>query len=261
MKTIVKFGLAVAGGFAIGAPAGYFFAKSREAQFEVTTEEDQLAYAQEDMAKRGEDKEPVDAKKEIDNLFNKGEDAKEEGAAAKALNTQKIEYWKRYQEGGGKYDRHSQLAEGEEVIYSDPEEVAEPELDPGFREVIEDGGDDDEGEVIENLPGIEESTLQEYYHWCSIADGEYDTISVTYYEPDDTLVDESGDEPEKIENPMRFLGFDPKIMFAKRKPGADDDPDAIYIKNNTFKTVYEVIREKTSYAVKERINNYGSDDE
>lgn len=241
MKIGLKVAFAFVLGFLGGGASGYFFCKSRETKFVVCTDEEQLAYAEADQQKN----EPVKTiEEQIDEVFTNKEKEVRESKAVAEINTQKTQYWKQYQDEGGKYDKHSNLEEGEDPVTSDEE------FDPNFMNELE---DHEEGEVIENLPDIEDSTLQEFYHWNSIPDGEYDTISVCWFAGDEVLV---GDDDMEIKNPVRYLGFDPKEAFAEKEK-TDEDPDAIYKKNNKYKTIFEVIRYQATYSVKKRLEEFG----
>lgn len=257
MNTIVKVAIGTACGFVAGWLSRYFVKeKLQKPGFEACTDEEQLAYAITCEAKESKKA----AKEKIDEVFDANAEGKEdkkdipsETPTVAAINTQKINYMKYYDEGG-KYDRHSELPKDEAPVVSQ-----EGEFDQDFMEAIENTED---GEVIENLPEIEDSTLQEFYHWSGIPDGEYDTESLSWYEGDDVLISNAtidGDKEEEIKDPVKYMGFDPKTMF-EGKTAVDDDPDSLYIKNNRFKTVYEVIRYRSSYNVMKRMEEFGGDE-
>ena len=251
MKIGLKVAIAFVLGFLGGGASGYFFCKSRETKFVICTDEEQMAAAEADQK-------PSEASKTVSEQINeifeqKAETSEKEVTEPKAvqvINTQKTQYWKRFEDEGGKYDRHGELEEGEDPVTS------EEEFDEKFMNEIQGGEEDtEEGEVSEDLPDVEESSLQEFYHWNSIPDGEYDTISVCWFAGDGVLVD---DDNIEIKNPVRYLGFDPKEAFeGKRAP--DEDPDAIYRKNNRYKTIFEVIRYNATYSVKKRMEEFGGE--
>lgn len=252
MNTGIKIALAAFAGFIGGGVCGWFARKQTEVRFEVCTDAEQLAYAEAVAKKHGKS-----ITEQVEEAFApvKGETAeknvKEEPDTVKAINTQKTQYWKQYQEEGGKYDQHSELAEGEEPVTSEQDENG---FDRKFMSEVAETDNEDQEET-EPLPDVEDSDLQEFYHWNSIPDGEYDTISVAWFSADDILVDEDNLE---VKNPIRYLGFDPKEAFEEKK-AIDGDPDALYKKNNKFKTIFEVIRYNTSYNVKKRMEEFGGD--
>ena len=262
MNTFIKVGIGAVCGFVAGWASRYLFKeKLQKPGFEVCDDAEQLAYAIQCEAKE----QKKAAKGKIDEVFDQGkeeekEDQKDipsETPAVKAINTQKTNYM-RYFNDGGKYDRHSNLPEGEEAV------VSEEGFDKEFISAIENSEEDEieNGEPVDNnepIPEIEDSSLQEYYHWCSKPDGEYDTETMAWYEHDDKLVvtDEEGDHVTP--DPVKYCGFDPKTMF-ENKSTVDEDPDSLYKKNNRFKTVYEVIRYKASYNVMRRMEEFGGDE-
>ena len=249
MNTGIKIALAAVAGFIGGGVCGWFARKQTEIKFEVCTDEEQLAYAEAVARKNGKT-----IAERIDEEFTPEKEAEkqqEEPPAVKAINTQKTQYMKMYREEGGQYDRHGTLEEGEEPVTSEQDENG---FDRKFMSEVE-GSDEEDREETEQVPDIEDSDLQEFYHWNSIPDGEYDTISVGWFSADEVLVD---DDNLEIRNPIRYLGFDPKEAFANKK-AIDGDPDAVYKKNNKYKTIFEVIRYNTSYNVKKRMEEFGGD--
>lgn len=251
MKIGIKVAIAFVLGFLGGGASGYFFCKSKETKFVICTDEEQIAAAEADEKAPEEVK---TASEKIDEIFGKKSETDEKAATEsktlKAINTQKTQYWKKYQDEGGKYDRHGELENGEDPVTSDEG------FDENFINEISGGEEEnEENDVNEDIPKIEQSNLQEFYHWSSIPDGEYDTISVGWFAGDGVLVD---DDNMEIKNPVRYLGFDPKEAFeGKRAP--DEDPDALYMKNNDYKTIFEVIRYNATYSVKKRLEEFGGE--
>jgi hypothetical protein len=70
----------------------------------------------------------------------------------------------------------------------------------------------------------------------------YDKLSISYYEDDDTLVDEN---EEVIADPVSIVGNDALNNFGE----GSDDPEIVYVRNEKLETDYEVIRLSKSYAI------------
>lgn len=263
MNSGIKVALVAVVSFIAGAGTGYFYRKMTEtsSNFQVVTDAEQLKAAEKDVEIFSKSLE-----QHMDETFGGKEEKEkepetEETPTVKAINTQKTEYWKKFGSETAKYDRHSPLPEGEEPV------VSETEFDQGFlNEAAEEDSSDDEFEtedsenVIEkDSEDVEESDLQEFYHWAGQPDGEYDTATVYWYTGDDTLTIDDEEKGEQIiKNPIGYLGFDPKKVF-EGVTGDATDSDALYVKNNVQKTVFEVVRYKTNYSVAKRLEEFGTD--
>ena len=263
MNSGIKVALVAVTSFIAGAGAGYFYRKMTEtsSNFQVVTDAEQLKAAEKDVEIFSKSLE-----QHMDETFGGKEEKEkepetEETPTVKAINTQKTEYWKKFGSESAKYDRHSPLPEGEEPV------ISEKEFDQGFlnEAAEEDTGEDeaeaeDSGHVIEReTEEIEESDLQEFYHWAGHPDGEYDTATVYWYTGDDTLTIDDEEKGEQIiKDPIGYLGFDPKKVF-DGVTGDATDSDALYVKNNVQKTVFEIVRYKTNYSVAKRLEEFGRD--
>ena len=244
MNIGIKVALIAAASFVAGFGAGYFTRKKSETPFEIVTDEEQLAFAEEDMAKQ---------KKSVEDQIVEAFDGErhapvenEEGEVAKAINTQKTEYWKK---ASKEYDKHSPLPEGEEPV------VSEEGFDETFLSEAE-AEAESEGNVKEDIPTIEESTIQEFYHWNAVPDGEYSAETLYWYAGDDAVIDE---DDNRVANPDGYLGFNIKSMF-EGKNLDQADPEPIYIKNNETKMVFEIVRYNSTYSVLSRMGGSGVDE-
>ena len=245
MNIGIKVALVAAASFIAGFGAGYLIRKKSETPFEIVTDEEQLAFAEEDMAQQGKSIE-----EQVVEAFDGERHSpveNEEGEVAKAINTQKTEYWKK---ASKEYDKHSPLQEGEEPV------VSEEEFDSQFLSEAE-AEAESEGNVKENVPTIEEATIQEFYHWNAIPDGEYDAETLYWYAGDDAVIDE---DDNRVTNPDGYLGFNIKSMFEGKSPDVSD-PDSLYIKNNETKMIFEIVRYNSTYSVMNRMGGSGVDED
>ena len=80
-------------------------------------------------------------------------------------------------------------------------------------------------------------TVQEY----SESDPTFEQTTITYYDQDDTLVDEN---EEPIADVTAVIGDQALDKFGE----GSDDPDIVYVRNEVLSTDYEVIRIHKSYA-------------
>ena len=69
----------------------------------------------------------------------------------------------------------------------------------------------------------------------------HDTLTITYYQGDDTLVDEN---EEIIENRKSVIGDDALSSFGE----GSDDPNVVYVRNEKMAIDYEVILVEGSYS-------------
>lgn len=70
---------------------------------------------------------------------------------------------------------------------------------------------------------------------------QFDKLSISYYEGDDTVVDE---DEEIIEEPHELLGDGALNCFGE----GSEDPDIVYVRNAKLAIDYEVIRSPRTYA-------------
>jgi hypothetical protein len=80
-------------------------------------------------------------------------------------------------------------------------------------------------------------SVEEYNEGCK----QYDKLTISYYEEDDTLADEG---EEIIENPEEIVGEDTLERFGEDS----DDPDIVYVRNEKLQIDYEIILMHKSYS-------------
>ena len=71
---------------------------------------------------------------------------------------------------------------------------------------------------------------------------EYDKITIKYFEPDNTWID---DNDEVIADISSYIGTNRDLF---KTPGMDDDPDVRFIRNDRYNTDYEIIRHHRSWS-------------
>lgn len=84
--------------------------------------------------------------------------------------------------------------------------------------------------------------------------GEYELVSLTYYQGDDILTD---DMDEIIDDADDIVGDDFKSHFGER----EDDPDTVYIRNDERKSDYEIVLDVRAYSKVFRVGPYQMEDE
>jgi hypothetical protein len=70
---------------------------------------------------------------------------------------------------------------------------------------------------------------------------EYAKVQLSYYEDDEVVVD---DKDSILSSPEDFLGFQALTMFGKDS----EDPDIVFVRNDTISTDYEIVRLHTAYS-------------
>lgn len=78
---------------------------------------------------------------------------------------------------------------------------------------------------------------------------DYEVSSLTYYASDDVLVDENDEVIEKEE-----IGSLVGDNFSDYFGTCDDDPDAVYIRNERLKTDFEILRDLNAYYTEEELS-------
>lgn len=92
-------------------------------------------------------------------------------------------------------------------------------------------------EKIEGAPYIISS--EDFYN----SENDFDKITVSYYEGDDTLVDE---REQPINDPEPVVGNRHLSMFGFKS----DDPNIVYVRNERLSTDFEIMYEEGEYAVR-----------
>lgn len=75
---------------------------------------------------------------------------------------------------------------------------------------------------------------------------EFSKVTITYYDGDDTLLDE---REMPIDDANRVVGQDNLDAFSSGKVSAKDDPHTVYIRNEKMSTDFEIVKEKGKYTV------------
>lgn len=129
-------------------------------------------------------------------------------------------------------------------LHDEDSEHYDPDEDDGPYD-LEDGFDEDFMETIEKEtvePGQMEPphviSLSEFYNERQ----EYDKITIDWWEPDDTYMNE---REEVIADIVDETGMDPKALFARNGP--DEDPDVRFIRNEGNSCDYEIVRHHITY--------------
>ena len=252
MKKVVGYLAVALVSFAAGGAAGWFARKkTSEVQFEVLD-------IQPDQIPVDENGKP-DLEKVIESHFSvvkeekpdvKKDDKTED--PAQQLDTQKEQYFKKWkaEEAMDKYDTRTKQ-DPEDPIVSGVEDLEEG-LDPEFLDMVQEEEID-----AKTRPDIEPGSMEDWEHWDSQdGDGEYDCVTVYWFTGDGVLTDEDGDP---LENPGKFMGFNVASRFEEINEDTTGDPDIRIIYNHKYKTIYQVIRRRGSFARKKGMEEFGSD--
>ena len=227
MKTWVKVLFGGVGGFAAGFFVGYFV---RKKAFEVQIEE----VSEEELEKLAEEAEGINAEEE---------NSSEQPHFDPISQDEKEAYFKRWKseapeetENADIYDTRSKETPDDVVVDED--------LD-----AIED--------YLEGVASIEAGNMQDWMHWTSVPDGEYDTLELTWYEKDDVICDENG---EPLTDSEKFIGFDVDEQFKLIDPETTGDDDVRIIFNHKTHCLYYITRvSNTLYAQMRRHIEFGRD--
>ena len=235
MSTWIKVLLGAALGFGGGFAAGYFYHKKAS---EVEIEEEIQTVKEEDL----EGSKVTDVEKEgAANAalpFSSLQDLPEDPDKARLALQGKKSYLQADMESKMAYAKVWDTVNGysskENADNMPIEEDVEEGLDEEFLEMIE-------KEEVE--PGQVEPphviSLAEFYNERP----EYDKITIEYYEPDDTFLDE---RDEVIADINAYVGdIDVKKLFKEESP--DGDPDSRFVRNERYGSDYEIIRYHRSY--------------
>ena len=281
MKKFVGYLIAGAVGLAGGLPLGWLMRKKLgEVQFQEVTEEEQTA----EMIKNGDEKflpvnkaeikRPEDIQKAIDGLFAKPdvpdnladstkkavENEQNREAGIRQMDTQKVQYFKQWKEEASdpaeKYDtRSDDIAEDSVDLPEDARQFVE--------EIGDDGTADPDGEdehFGDGKPTIELAGPEDWERWESKDNGAYDCVELYWFDEDDVLSDEDGNQ---IESPMTYLGFDAERMFdgfdAAEGERLSGEADTRYVYNHKQHAIFKLNRRHTSFSRKRGMEEYGND--
>lgn len=257
MKKIVGYSLVAVLSFGLGAVAGWFTRKkTSEVQFEVTDIQE-LNPEDSDLVYR-----PADVNKAIDMHFQhdtpvmaKVTDIQEEddGLTVHAepvmdVNTQKEQYFKKWkaEEAVDKYDTRTKEDPEDPVVSEDLEEG----FDPDFI------GEAEHEAFKANRPEIEPASMEDWNHWISIQDGDYDCVEVHWFTGDNVLTDE---EDKPLGNPGKYMGFDVAEQFRTVSEEMTGDPDIRIVYNHKQDAIFQIIRIPGKYNRKRGMEEFGSE--
>lgn len=255
MKKLVGYAVVAVVSFAGGAVFGWFGRKkTSEVKFEVVDIEP--GDEEEDY---GLLKVPTveETKKKIEQLFENGPakvvDIKQTNNGIEAvLDTQKEQYFKKWkaEDAASKYDTRTK-EDPENPVISEEEDL-EKGLDRDFLAEAESEVND----IPQNVPEIEPAGMEDWDHWNSKRDGEYDCVTVHWFKGDGVLTDEDGDP---LQNPGKFMGFDVAARFDEISEETTGDPNVRVIYNHRYKTIFQIIRDSGSYARKRGMEEFGNE--
>ena len=224
MKTWVKMLLTGIAAFAAGFGAGYLAKKRTEVSIEEITEDELNELMKESLEQEGKTKEAENDIPEV--------------ATSNVSQDEKEIYFRRWKETPADiYDTRSES----------PEEV----------ETVDTEGIED---YLDKIDGIEPGTMAD---WMMVVDengeyGEYDPIELIWYEKDNIITDEDGDQLDESD---KYMGFDIKDEWVLADQDTTGDPNVRIIFNHKTKTVYHITRvSKISYSRLRRKEEFEDDD-
>lgn len=235
MKPWIKLLIGVVSGFAGGFAAGFLcHKKMNDIQFEEIDEEEMARL--EEAGKSSLQTACDNASKAIDKLA-KNFDAIDPQNTDEIRNAMqgKVSYVKADEEAKARFAKTWETVKE----YSDEENADSLPIDP------EDGLDEEFLEMIEEEevePGQVSPphiiSLGEFYNERP----EYDKITIDWYEPDNTYLDE---REEIIGDITSYVGLNAGNLF--KDNGPQDDPDIRFVRNEQYGSDYEIIRHHRSY--------------
>lgn len=235
MKPWIKILIGVVSGFAGGFAAGFLcHKKMNDIQFEEIDEEEMALL--EESAKNAKQRAIELVDKTIDKLAKNMDtiDPQNTDEIRNAMQG-KVSYVKADEEAKARFAKTWETVKE----YSDEENAdslpVDPEdgLDEEFLEMIE----EEEVEPGQVLPPHVIS-LGEFYNERP----EYDKITIDWYEPDNTYLDE---REEIIGDITSYVGLNAGNLF--KDNGPQDDPDIRFVRNEKYGSDYEIIRHHRSY--------------
>ena len=232
-KLLMTLGLLVA--FAGGFASGFIFHKKiSDVEFEEVSMEEMNR-----IEKGLQEKEaPKDRTEKVIEKYPSVQDLPEDPDKMRIALQGKTSYLKADEEAKTAYAKIWSTVKG----YSDEDNANDMPV-----ESIEEGFDENFLEMLEEeevSPGQTEPPhqidLAAFYNERS----EYDKITIDWYEPDDTYLDE---KEEVIGDIRTYVGdLDIPKIFREINPDTDD-PDVCFIRNEQYGTDYEIIRHHISY--------------
>jgi len=276
MKKIFAIVIAALAGVGIGVPIGWNLRKkTSEVQFVETTEEEQvasmIANGDSDMipVDKNDIPRPANIQAAIDRAFDASgsftpaeipkdltesvqKDIQNEmnrEAGIKQMDTQKVQYFKQWKE-----DAKAAAAKYDTTTKELPDDITT--LPDEAQKFVDEISEDDAGEddMATGRPKIEPASEQDWERWSGKEDGAYDCVEIYWFDEDDVLSDEDGDE---IKNPDKFIGFDVRAQFDKEKDGSN--PDIRYVFNHGQDVIFKLIRRHTSFSRKRGMEEFGSE--
>ena len=234
MKTGLKIFLGVIIGFAGGFASGYFFHKKmNDVEFEEVTEEE-MALLEQKAIETDKKKEESISKANVNSVQELPDDPDKMRNALQG----KKSYVDADNEAKEKYAKIWNTVKdysNEENANDMPVESVEEEFDEEFLEMLE----EEEVTPGQVAPPVQIG-LAEFYNERN----EYDKITIDWYEPDNTFIDE---KEEVIADIHAYIGnLDIKTLFEKLDPETDD-PDICFVRNEQYGTDYEIIRHHGRY--------------
>lgn len=222
MKLWMKLALTGVVAFVSGFAAGYFVRKKTgEVQIEEITEEELQKLA-----------------KEASQAEGKPEETENTDIVEPVPQDEKEAYFKRWKtdaELQEQYDTRSKDSPDDVVVTDEDIEAIEEHLD--------------------KIKDIEAGTMQDWLHWLSQPEGEYDTVELKWYEKDDVVCD---DEGNPLENSEKHMGFDISEQFMLVDPELTGDDDVRVIFNHKTHSLYYITRVSgLSYSQHKRLEDLG----
>lgn len=266
MKKIFGFLIAGTVGLGAGVPIGWFLRKKLgEVKFQEVTEEEQIKAMVENgdenliLVRKEDISRPEDIQEAIDRAFsrpdmpeNLSETTKREvenemnrEAGIRQMDTQRVQYWKKSQDPGdivAKYDTRSDIVKEDENV----------DLPKEAQEFIDGITEEDDEHFGDGRPTIENASEHDWEYWSRKQDGAYDCVEVYWFDEDDILSDEDGQE---LGNQYTFLGFEARKKFEE----AGEDPDIRYVYNHSQPAIFKLMRRHTSFSRKRGMEEFGSE--
>lgn len=217
-------------GFGGGFAAGFFtHKKMNDVKFEEVSEEEMAKI--EERVNAAKEKAEENKEKDIPST----EDLPEDEDKLRMALQGKTPYYKADEEQKKAYEK----------LWNATKEYSSEENanDIPTQEDEEDSEDDEDTE--DDIPETDE--FVDPPHEIDLADfwndrNDYDKVTINWFEPDNVWVDENEDI---IPDPKSYIGMEVKDLFASNSP--NDDPDTRFVRNDKYKSDYEITRRHRSY--------------
>jgi hypothetical protein len=237
MKTGLKVFLGILVGFAGGFASGYFFHKKvNDVEFEEVTEEEMALL--EAQAEAQQKTEPVKDEKICKADVKSVQELPENPDKMRLALQGKKSYVDAENEAKTAYAKIWNTVKdysSEENANEMPIESVEEGFDEQFLEMLEEE-EVDPGKIQPPF----QIGLVDFYNDRP----EYDKVTIDWYEPDNTFIDE---REQVIGDIQSYVGdLDISKVFRELNPDTDD-PDICFIRNEQYSSDYEIIRHKRSY--------------